>query len=123
MYDKTDTDVIERDQETTERRKKERFFTAPLFMAMGVVLLLAVVGVTIISRAKREREGKQAGVMAATYSARALPQELVGPVPVKAPPKFNHVIFRLGDEEIFRFVYEDGGDGRRYSFEVREGSS
>lgn len=123
MHNETDATVTERDRTTTERRKKISFFNIPLLVATILILTMATVGMVIVSRTKREKGKQRAGVMAATYVAHASARELLGPAPVKASPKFNHVIFRLGDQEIFRFTYEDGGEEMRYSFEVREGGS
>ncbi len=63
------------------------------------------------------------GTMLAIRYAKRKPGVVTMTHGIPSPVKSNHVIFRLGDEEIFRFVYENGGDGRRYSFEVREGDS
>ena len=132
MQKENDTEVLERDSSDLHRPMQPRISMLPLWVAgsVAVVVLFIIVALTI----GKTRGEKKSGVMKATYSARSLldgPPEIVSfkeivPVKEMAPvktPKFNHVIFRLGDNEIFRFTYEDGGEDMRYSFEVREGGS
>lgn len=121
MYDETDTATLERDQFIAPK-KKPRINGMPSWIALGVICTLALVMAAIIVK---ERRDARRGVMEIAYPGPSSARELVGDasVPVKAPEKRNHVIFRLGDEEVFRFTYEDSGDGRRCSFEIREGGS
>jgi hypothetical protein len=120
MHKESDTKVLERDQLAATTKTKPRISVMPICIALGVTFVLVLIfGAVMI--AKKHRVGK-AGVMEAVYSGRSLTKEVLEPVPVKIP-KFNHVVFRLGDKEIFRFTYEDGGDDLHYSFEVREGGS
>jgi flagellar biosynthesis/type III secretory pathway M-ring protein FliF/YscJ len=122
MNTDSDTRILERDQMDTTRWKKNPPSVSPLWFLVGALIVLIVVAAAIVKKTIREKEAKATGVMTATY-ANAKAREFVADGPVMAPPNFNHVIFRLGDEEIFRFTYEDGGDGRRCSFEIREGGS
>jgi len=121
-YERSDTRILERERVDSTRGKKKSTTFSLLWLLAGVFIVLLVLVAAIIKNVIREKEAKTTGVMTATY-ANAKARELVADGPVKAPPKFNHVIFRLGDEEIFRFTYEGGGDGRRCSFEIREGGS
>ena len=120
MNHDTDTKVLEREQIDLGQQKKSRISNAPMWIAAAVLVVMAFTVAVAVARMIRQ---EKPGVMAATYKAHSLARELVEPGPVKAPPKFNHVIFRLGDAEIFRFTYEDGGNGLRYSFEVKEGGT
>ncbi len=123
MRKDSDTRILQHESLDTTRRKKNPGFISPLWIASGVFVVLVGCAAVVLTRAIREKEAKTTGVMEAAYTARSLVREMSEPIEIKPPPKFNRVIFRLGDEEIFRFIYEDSGDGRRYSFEVREGSS
>lgn len=118
-YD-TDTKVIERGQIDMGQRKKSHISNWPLLLMVCAIVVFAIVLAAVIVKESRR---KKPGVIAATYNAHALAKELVEPITIKAPPKFNHVIFRLGDAEIFRFTYENGDEGMRYSFEVKEGGT
>lgn len=107
MIDDDDTKVFEY-KKMVEAEKKilnTRLFPFRIAIACVVAMLLLIGTMLAIRYAKRKP-----GVVTTTHG-------------IPSPVKSNHVIFRLGDEEIFRFVYENGGDGRRYSFEVREGDS
>jgi hypothetical protein len=110
MGNNTDTKVIDYSQTT---RKRRLFTPLPSCIAFAVIIVALIAAVVVW----KEIRAKQAGVMEAAYIARTAETE----APVKPSPKCKHVIFPLGDDEIFRFTYEDGGDDMRYSFEVREG--
>ena len=106
MIDEDDTKVFEYKKmvEAEKRILNTRLFPFRIAIACVVATLLLIGTMLAIRYAKRKP-----GVVTMTQG-------------IPSPVKSNHVIFRLGDEEIFRFVYENG-DGRRYSFEVREGDS
>jgi hypothetical protein len=95
------------------------FNPAPLCVAL-IVFVVAVITAAALGKAGRMKE---AGVMEPTHASRYPERVTVAPTPVKAPPKFHHVIFRLGDDELFRFTHEDAGEDLRYSFEIREGGA
>jgi hypothetical protein len=114
MGNNTDTKVIDYSQTT---RKRSLFTPLPSCIAFAFIIVALIAAVVVW----KEIRAKQVGVMEAAYIARAAENDVREPVPTKAPQKCKHVIFRLGDDEIFRFTYEDGGDDMRYSFEVREG--
>ncbi len=104
MNDDDDTKVFEY-RELLEARKKR--ITLPFWIAVSIIILLLLGVVALFGMGYQERKPV---AMKMTHG-------------MPSPLKSNHVIFRLGDEEIFRFIYEDSGDGRRYSFEIREGDS
>lgn len=121
MNDDSDTKVFEYDA-IRERSKKSRLgMSFLLHIAITVAVLVAIVFALVVL-AKRTQRDKAKGTMEASYIHRApvRAREVIETMEIKPPPKFRHVIFRLGDDEIFRFTYQDDGD-LRYSFEVREG--
>ncbi len=105
MRNDTDTEVINHCRTTGARRRLNPLF--PYYIAAAVIAAVLIAMAVAI-----EAKDEKAGVMEAAYVAHR-------PMPV--PLKRKHVIFRLGDDEIFRFTYEDGDEDMRYSFEVREG--
>ncbi len=123
MHD-TDTKVIEYNKMAARQSKSTRFSNWPFIIAS--MLIIAVAATLVIVVAKRTSQRRGGGVIEASFSpilksAREITSMDVAK-PVPPPVKFNHVIFRLGDVEVFRFTYEDSEDAH-YSFEVREGSS
>ncbi len=114
MCNDTDTRVI-------DRKPRRLFNPAPLCVAI-VVIVVALIAAAALGKAGRM---KKAGVMVmeAAHDSRYPERVTAVPTPVKALPKLNHVIFRLGGDEIFRFTHEDTGKGLRYSFEIREGGA
>lgn len=124
MNNEADTRVIGRDKTEIQSSKKRRLSNAPLYvLAITGVITVVTLGVIMMRVIEKKHLAKKSGLVTATYNARPLAELLHPEAPVKEPPKFNHVIFRLGDVEIFRFKYEDGGAGLNYSFEVVEGGS
>ncbi len=114
MRNDTDTKVINRSRTTGGLR---RINYLPLYLALALSVI--VIGILAVGVIKKESREKKASVMDAAYIASFVEDDLKMPMPI--PLKRKHVIFRLGDDEIFRFTYEDGGEDMRYSFEVREG--
>lgn len=116
-----DYEIGEPENKKPAKKLRSRIFdtVGPFVFALPVLVLFAVVLVLVIEKTEKK---KKAGVMTATYAGE-LAREITADGIVKPPAKFKHVIFRLGDAEIFRFTYKDGGAGQNYSFEVREGGS
>ncbi len=112
MRNDTDTEVINHGRTTGARRRLNPLL--PYYIATAVIAAVLIAMAIAI-----EAKEKKAGVMEAAYIAHSKKEELIESAPV--PLKRKHVIFRLGDDEIFRFTYEDGSGDMRYSFEVREG--
>lgn len=123
MNDDSDTKVFEYDEIRTKPRKSGLDAKFPFFIVVALVVAVIAVIVFAMVVAKRTQRDKAKGTMEASYTRRAsaMAREITEPVQIIPPPKFRHVIFRLGDDEIFRFTYQDDGD-LRYSFEVREGA-
>ncbi len=124
MHNNTDTKVINHSRTSGGAH---RINYLPLYLALA--LLVIVVGFLAVGVVKKAIREKKAAAMDAAYIAsfvegdliKPMPMPMPMPVPVPVPLKRKHVIFRLGDDEIFRFTYKDGGEDMRYSFEVREG--
>ncbi len=116
MHNNTDTKVINHSRTTGGAH---RINYLPLYLALA--LLVIVVGFLAVGVVKKAIREKKAAAMDAAYIASFVEGDLIKPMPVPVPLKRKHVIFRLGDDEIFRFTYKDGGEDMRYSFEVREG--
>ncbi len=112
MRNDTETKVIDRSQTIVTRSR---------FNHLPYCITLAVIAVLIITVGWQASRTKKASVTESASTARIVENDVKTPVPVKAPEKCRHVIFRLGDDEIFRFTYEDGVENRRFSFEVLEG--
>lgn len=104
----SDTTIIERNFSTGKRRT---FSFAPYCVAIIVLVLLGRMLVVLgtADRARRVNDAKS------KYSPVVTESVVITPPPRQAVPvKFQNIIFRVGDWEIFRFTYEEG-DG------VREG--
>lgn len=101
---------------------KRRLNTAPLHYAFitVIVAVATVLAAAAVGKAVRE---KKRDVIEAVHTVNTPENGDAASSRSTPAPKFNHVIFRLGGEEIFRFTYEDAGEDARYSFEVREGGS
>ena len=112
MRNDTDTEIINHGRTTGPCRRLNPLL--PYYIATAVIAAVLIAMAIAI-----EAKEKKAGVIEAAYIARSEKEELIESAPV--PLKRKHVIFRLGDDEIFRFTYEDGSGDMRYSFEVREG--
>ncbi len=123
MHD-TDTKVIEYNKMAARQSKSTRFSHWPFIIAsMLIIAVAATLVIVVVKRASQRRGG---GAIEASFSPiLKSAREITGmdvAKPVPPPEKINHVIFRLGDVEVFRFTYEDSEDAH-YSFEVREGRS
>lgn len=125
MFRDTDTKALERGEIRQESRKPIANRFSPVLISFVFLALIAIACIVVV--AKRTQRMKPTGAMEAAYvgnvKARDFIKSITADEPVATPPipKFNHVIFRLGDAEMFRFTYEDGGEGLHYSFEAREG--
>ncbi len=109
MRNDTETRVIDRSKTTGKRRL---FNPLACFIAIAAIIVVCI-AIGVARKANRE---KTAGGMEAAYIPRPVENGGRGAAPTLV--KRKHVIFRLGDYEIFRFTYEDSDEDMRYSFEV-----
>jgi hypothetical protein len=94
-----------------------------LTLVVPVVLLCTVLTIALAVKAKQERERlSHAGTLTARYIDDAKSIASLKDGVIRSKPPLNRVIFRLDGVEIFRFTYEGGRDGQKFSFEVVEGN-
>ena len=106
MSNDGDTTIIEYRKTVEARERKMADMAWPFRIAIGVIVVaLVAVGAVIVERYLE----KMPDAAKVTFGV------------ITSFPGASHVIVRLGDEEVLRFIHEDGGDGRRCSCEVREG--
>lgn len=129
MSDCTDTgrfDYEGNKHESPHVQKRKSFWSDnfPLLVVVVsavLVLVFVLLAVAVKERKKQERLSR-AGTLTARYIDEAKSITSLKDGVIRPMPPLNRVIFRLDGVEIFRFTYEGGRDGQKFSFEVVEGS-